>query len=71
MNDLKTPVSRLARLFRDARDRWKAKVSLVPKLCLGMRGAKLCFAAFTREAELPRPGSQTTTSGLDTSAAVH
>jgi len=25
MNDLKTPVSRLARLFRDARDRWKAK----------------------------------------------
>jgi hypothetical protein len=25
MNDLKTPVSRLARLFRDARDHWKAK----------------------------------------------
>jgi len=25
MNDLKTPVSRLWRLFRDARDRWKAK----------------------------------------------
>lgn len=25
MNDLKTPVARLARLFRDARDRWKAK----------------------------------------------
>jgi hypothetical protein len=25
MNDLKTPVSRLARLFRDARERWKAK----------------------------------------------
>jgi hypothetical protein len=25
MNDLKTPVSRLARLFRDARDRWKTK----------------------------------------------
>lgn len=25
MNDLKTPVSRLARLFRDARDRWRAK----------------------------------------------
>jgi predicted nucleic acid-binding Zn-ribbon protein len=25
MNDFKTPVSRLARLFRDARDRWKAK----------------------------------------------
>jgi hypothetical protein len=25
MNDLKIPVARLARLFRDARDRWKAK----------------------------------------------
>ena len=25
MNDLKSPVSRLARLFRDARDRWRAK----------------------------------------------
>jgi len=25
MNDLKTPVARLARVFRDARDRWKAK----------------------------------------------
>lgn len=25
MNDLKTPVSRLLRVFRDARDRWKAK----------------------------------------------
>jgi hypothetical protein len=25
MNDLKTPVSRLARVFRDARDRWRAK----------------------------------------------
>jgi len=25
MNDLKSPASRLARLFRDARDRWKAK----------------------------------------------
>jgi hypothetical protein len=25
---------------------------------LGMRGAKLWFAAFTREAELPGPGSQ-------------
>jgi hypothetical protein len=25
MNDLKTPVARLARLFRDARDRWRAK----------------------------------------------
>jgi hypothetical protein len=25
MNDLKTPVSRLLRLFRDARDRWRAK----------------------------------------------
>jgi hypothetical protein len=25
MNDLKTPIARLARLFRDARDRWKAK----------------------------------------------
>ena len=25
MNDLKTPVSRLVRLFRDARDRWRAK----------------------------------------------
>ncbi|EIC23678.1 hypothetical protein Thi970DRAFT_00392 [Thiorhodovibrio frisius] len=25
MNDLKTPVARLARLFRDARDRWKSK----------------------------------------------
>jgi len=25
MNDLKTPVARLARLFRDARDCWKAK----------------------------------------------
>jgi len=25
MNDLKTPVSRLVRLFRDARERWKAK----------------------------------------------
>jgi hypothetical protein len=25
MNDLKTPVSRLARVFRDARDRWKGK----------------------------------------------
>jgi hypothetical protein len=25
MNDLKTPVARLVRLFRDARDRWKAK----------------------------------------------
>jgi hypothetical protein len=25
MNDLKTPASRLLRLFRDARDRWRAK----------------------------------------------
>jgi hypothetical protein len=25
MPDLKPPVSRLARVFRDARDRWKAK----------------------------------------------
>jgi hypothetical protein len=25
MDDLKTPVARLARLFRDARDKWKAK----------------------------------------------
>lgn len=25
MNDLKTPMSRLLRLFRDARDRWRAK----------------------------------------------
>ena len=25
MNDLKTPVSRLLRVFRDARDRWRTK----------------------------------------------
>jgi hypothetical protein len=33
MNDLKTPVSRLARVFRDARDRWKAK-ALARQQCL-------------------------------------
>ncbi len=53
MQEFKSPISRLARLFRNGRDSWKEKAVLKTEKAEGVRNKSQRFISLTRELEKP------------------